>query len=72
MGTARAGTDPRTSATDEYGRVRRDARGALVKGLYVGDASLFPTAVGVNPMVTVMTLAARVARAVDSDLAVAP
>jgi len=39
-----------------------------VEGLYVGDASLFPTAVGVNPMVTVMALAARVARTVDADL----
>ena len=68
MGTARAGADPSTSATDPYGRVWRDTRGALVSGLYVGDASLFPTAVGVNPMITVMALAARVARAVDADL----
>jgi choline dehydrogenase-like flavoprotein len=68
MGTARAGSDPRASATDPFGRVRRNARGALVNGLYVGDASLFPTAVGVNPMVTVMALGARVARAVDADL----
>jgi choline dehydrogenase-like flavoprotein len=68
MGTARAGADPRTSATDPFGRVRRDDRGAVVEGLYVGDASLFPTAVGVNPMVTVMALAARVARAINQDL----
>jgi choline dehydrogenase-like flavoprotein len=68
MGTARAGVDRRTSPADPHGRVRRDAGGSLVKGLYVGDASLFPTAVGVNPMITVMALAARVARAVDSDL----
>ena len=67
MGTARAGADPRNSATDPHGRVRRDAAGALVSGLYVGDASLFPTAVGVNPMITVMALAARVARAVLID-----
>jgi len=67
MGTARAGADPRTSATDPFGRVRRDERGALIEGLYVGDASLFPTAVGVNPMITVMALAARVARAVIAD-----
>jgi choline dehydrogenase-like flavoprotein len=67
MGTARAGADPRNSATDPEGRVRRDARGSVVEGLYVGDASLFPTAVGVNPMITVMALAARVARAVLAD-----
>lgn len=61
MGTARAGRDPRTSATDPWGRVR----GA--RDLYVADTSLFPTALGVNPMVTVMALAARVARAVHED-----
>ena len=67
MGSARAGADPRTSATDPWGRVRADTRGATVGGLYVADASLFPTAVGVNPMVTVMALAARVARTVHED-----
>ena len=61
MGTARAGSDPRTSATDPWGRVR----GA--RDLYVADTSLFPTALGVNPMVTVMALAARVARAIHED-----
>ena len=38
---ARASNRGRAQLT-RYGRVRRDARGALVKGLYVGDASLFP------------------------------
>jgi choline dehydrogenase-like flavoprotein len=61
MGTARAGRDPRTSACDGWGRVR----GA--RDLYVADASLFPTDAGVNPMVTVMALAARVARAIHED-----
>jgi choline dehydrogenase-like flavoprotein len=61
MGTARAAHDPRTSATDPWGRVR----GA--RDLYVADTSLFPTSAGVNPMVTVMALAARVARAIHED-----
>jgi choline dehydrogenase-like flavoprotein len=43
--------------------VRGDTKGGLIKGLYVGDASLFPTAIGVNPMVTVMLMASRVAAA---------
>jgi choline dehydrogenase-like flavoprotein len=67
MGTARAGSDPQTSACDPHGRVRSDANGGLVGGLYVGDASLFPTAVGVNPMVSVMLMAARVAEAIASS-----
>ncbi|MGI9096802.1 MAG: GMC oxidoreductase [Candidatus Limnocylindrus sp.] len=38
-----------------------------MKGLYVADASLFPTAIGVNPMVTVLALAKRVARTILAD-----
>jgi choline dehydrogenase-like flavoprotein len=67
MGSARAGADPRESACDPWGRVRADDRGRTVPGLYVADASLFPTALGVNPMVTVMLMGDRVARAVHED-----
>lgn len=74
MGTARMGADPREHACDPWGRVRSTARPrgddplqGLVKGLYVADTSLFPTALGVNPMVTVLALARRVARAVAAD-----
>ena len=67
MGTARAGSNPRTSACDPWGRVRSDTSGGVVRGLYVADASLFPTASGVNPMVTVMVLARRVARTMLAD-----
>jgi choline dehydrogenase-like flavoprotein len=67
MGTARAGSNPRTAACDPWGRLRADTRGALVPGLYVADSSLFPTASGVNPMVTVMALARRVARTVRAE-----
>jgi choline dehydrogenase-like flavoprotein len=67
MGTARAGANPRRSACSPSGQVRRNTKGDLIPGLYVGDASLFPTAVGVNPMVTVMLMASRVAEAVASS-----
>jgi choline dehydrogenase-like flavoprotein len=56
MGTCRMGTDARTSVTDGRGRVH----GA--RGLYVADASLLPSSIGVNPQLTIMALAARAAR----------
>jgi choline dehydrogenase-like flavoprotein len=55
MGTARIGADALTSVCDPFGAVR-DA-----DALYVADASLFPGPVGVNPQLTVMALATRVA-----------
>jgi choline dehydrogenase-like flavoprotein len=67
MGTARAGADPRSAPCDPWGRVRLDRGGRWLSGAYVADASLFPTPSGVNPMLTVMTLASRVARAVADD-----
>lgn len=48
MGTCRMGTSPKTSVVDPEGKVWG------TEGLYVADASVFPSASGVNPMVTVM------------------
>lgn len=56
MGTARMGADPKTSVADPDGAVRG------VRGLWVADASAFPTASGVNPTLTIMALAMRNAR----------
>ena len=67
MGTARAGRDPRTTACDPRGRVRADTTGGLIGGCYVADTSLFPTAAGVNPMVSAMQFAARTARTVLAE-----
>jgi choline dehydrogenase-like flavoprotein len=36
----------------------------VVRGLYVADSSLFPTGLGVNPMITIMVLARRVSRTI--------
>jgi choline dehydrogenase-like flavoprotein len=67
MGTIRMGTDPATHPADERGRVRGDSRGSIAAGLYVADTSTFPTALGVNPMVTVMAMARRVSRTVLAE-----
>jgi len=67
MGTIRMGADPAGHAADPRGRVRRGADGELVPGLYVADTSTFPTGVGVNPMVGVMTMAKRVSRTVLAE-----
>lgn len=67
MGTIRMGADPATHPADERGRVRFDSRGSVVPGLYVADTSTFPTAIGVNPMVTVMAMARRVSRTVLAE-----
>jgi choline dehydrogenase-like flavoprotein len=56
MGTARMGGDPARAVTDSWGAVRG------VAGLHVADASLFPTCVGVNPQVSIMAFATRIAR----------
>jgi choline dehydrogenase-like flavoprotein len=67
MGTARAGREPGSHPCDPQGRVRADRLGIVVRGLYVADTSLFPTAAGVNPMVSAMLLAASTARTVLAE-----
>ncbi len=68
MGSVRMGADPATHPCDTGGRVRASARGdAVVPGLYVSDGSLFPTGLGVNPMITIMVFARQVSRTILSE-----
>ncbi|MFZ0699984.1 MAG: GMC family oxidoreductase N-terminal domain-containing protein [Thermoplasmata archaeon] len=55
IGSARAGRDPRTSATRPSGEVHG------VEGLWIGDGSLLPSAPGANPMMSILAVAQRTA-----------
>jgi choline dehydrogenase-like flavoprotein len=60
MGTCRMAADARRGVIDNENRVFG------VKGLYVADASTFPTASGVNPMLTILAIAHRAAQAIKA------
>jgi choline dehydrogenase-like flavoprotein len=62
MGSARMGSDESTSVTDPEGAVRG------LDGLYIADGSLLPSSVGVNPMMTIIACAMRVAEGVGERL----
>lgn len=51
MGSCRMGIEPSSSAVNSMGETWE------VEGLYIADSSVFPTALGVNPMVTVQATA---------------
>jgi choline dehydrogenase-like flavoprotein len=57
VGTARMGSDPATSVTDANGAVHG------IRGLYVADASVIPSAGAVNTALTIIALALRTAAA---------
>jgi choline dehydrogenase-like flavoprotein len=57
MGSCRMGRDPQTSVAGPWGELHD------TPGVWVGDASAFPTASGANPMISVMALAHRTAEA---------
>jgi len=58
MGSARMGADPANSA---FGP---DHESHTVKGLFIADASAFPTALGTNPMITIMAMAHHASRVI--------
>jgi choline dehydrogenase-like flavoprotein len=61
MGTCRIGTSRRESVADPDGQVWG------VPGLFVTDASAFPTGSGVNPMLSIMAIARRTAQRMASS-----
>ncbi|GAA6059993.1 hypothetical protein JCM10212_001151 [Sporobolomyces blumeae] len=62
MGSNQMGSKPSASVVDPRGRVWG------TESLYVADASVFPTASGVNPMITNMSLSHSISRFVDEDV----
>jgi choline dehydrogenase-like flavoprotein len=55
MGTCRMGPDPSRSVVDLRGQMHD------VQRLFVADGSLFPTCAGVNPQISIMAFATRIA-----------
>ncbi|HMJ09894.1 MAG TPA: GMC family oxidoreductase [Polyangiaceae bacterium] len=55
LGTCRMGTSPETSVVDPDGQAWE------LPGLYIADGSIVPTSLGVNPQLSIMTLAMRIA-----------
>ncbi len=62
MGGCRMGENVADSVTDAWGRVHG------MPGVFVADASLFPSSAEINPYVTIMALADRVAEGVRESL----
>lgn len=58
-GTARMGTDPKTTVVD------LDCRSHDVENLYVTDASVLPTSAAVNPALTVAALAIKAGKSLS-------
>ena len=63
LGTARMGRDPASSV------VGADHQCTTRRGLYVVDGAAVPTALGVNPQVTIMALATRAAEKIAAAVA---
>ncbi len=61
QGSCRMGDDPERSVVD------RDCESHEVKRLFVGDGSLVPRTLSVNPSLTIMALATRLADHLDAD-----
>jgi choline dehydrogenase-like flavoprotein len=55
------GSDPLTSVAGPWGELHD------TPGVWIGDASAFPTSSGTNPMISIMALAHRTAEAIAAS-----
>jgi choline dehydrogenase-like flavoprotein len=63
LGGCRMAEDATKGVVDEFGRVfdkTKHGTDAVYKGLYIADAAIMPTALGVNPSLTISALALRI------------
>jgi choline dehydrogenase-like flavoprotein len=61
LGTARMDADPSYGVVGPTGAVHGH------RGLYVADGSIFPSSIGVNPMMTIIAMSGRIARGLAED-----
>lgn len=62
LGTCRMGANPKEAACDPYGRFYG------LDNVFVADGSIFPTSLGVNPMVTIMAAAMKIGEYIDREV----
>lgn len=55
LGTCRMGVNPNSSVVDRWGQAWE------LEDLYLADGSIFPTSLGVNPQLSIMSMALRIA-----------
>ena len=70
LGGCRMATSAAEGVVDEYGRVFDTSKtqdAPYYNGLYVADASIIPTSLGINPTLTISALALRVGAQVAQD-----
>lgn len=71
LGGCRMAESVADGVTDEFGRVfdrTKSGANAFYDGLYIADASIIPTALGVNPSLTISALSLRIVEKMISDL----
>lgn len=62
LGTCRMGADPKRAVCDPFGRLYG------LDNVFIADGSIFPTSLGVNPMLTIMAGAAKIAEYVNKEV----
>lgn len=71
LGGCRMARNAEEGVVDEYGRVFDKTKGGerpYYEGLYVADAAIIPSSLGVNPSLTISTLALRIADKIAEGL----